>query len=312
MANKLIYPFINPLQLFDPNYVSDPRYNTRDFIDYEHSQTILPWEQDTHYCQPWQKSDSIWIQLQTNTGPVNFVIKKCEDDSVVATIPFVQGAQSGNEPGLYLYEIGVPLAAYQEGDYYVVYEFGLSPVVFSLRTGCLDIREKHEASLYLEFKHFEYREGWIFETGLFPAMRVHGVLKYDRTTNKSTTYADQEQNETSLRNIPFRLWKLFIGDSGGIPDYMIDKISRQIGCSTLLADGKGYTKPADKELEPKEEDNYTLRGWEVELKETKNRTSREFENNIPLNGAISIAVSVDSKGFGNSNTGSNTAIIDVI
>lgn len=311
MANKLIYPFINPLQLFDPNIVQDARYNSKNFIDHEFSQTILPWEQYLTWCQPWQKSDTIWLQLQTNVGPVNFVLKKVYDDSVIATIPFVQGAENANEPGMRIYEIAVPLAAYAEDCYYAEIQFGLNPVVFSLRTGNLDILEKVENSLYLEFKHYEFREGFIFETGLFPGMRTYGVLKYDRTTNKSKTYTDQTESETTLRNVPFRILKLFIGDSGGVPDYFIDKISRQAGCSTFLVDGKALTKPGDKEFEPKEEDDYPMRGWECEMRESKNRATRDYENNIPLNGTIAIAVSVDSKGFGNSNSGSQTAVIDI-
>ncbi len=60
-----------------------------------------------------------------------------------------------------------------------------------------------------------------------------------------------------------------------------------------------------------EDDSYPKRGWAVELRERYNRRSRTYENNVPLNGTVAIAVNVDSKGFGNNNSGSQTIVIDV-
>src|SRR6188768_1277843 len=99
MANKLVYPFINPVQLFDPNPTLDDRYRSKDFIDFDFPDTILPWEQRISFCQPWQQSDVIEIQLQTNVGPVAFILKDCATDEIIDTLLFVQGEESVNEPG---------------------------------------------------------------------------------------------------------------------------------------------------------------------------------------------------------------------
>lgn len=311
MANKLIRSFDCPLQLFDPEPVRDPRYQSRDFIDNDFSDTILPWQQNTSFCQPWQQSDTIPDQLQTNVGPVNFILKDCRTGLTVDTIPYTQKEESVNEPGLYIYEIAIPLANYPPGCYYGLVTFGASPIVFTLRTGELNIEETHPNSLLLEYKNYEFRNDVIWETGLLLCLRVFGTNKYLKTSSKATTYEDQVLNMTALRSTPFRIWRLIIGQSKGIPDWYQDKLGGIIGNSTLMIDGKAFTKPADNDLDLIEDDRYPMRGWAVELRERYNRRSRTYENNIPLDGVVAIAANVDSKGFGNSNSGSQTAVIDV-
>lgn len=311
MSNKLIRSFIMPLQLFDPAPVTDDRYRSRDFIDNDFPDTILPWEQRTGYCQQWQKSDTIFDQLQSNVGPINFVLYDCKTDKVIDTIAYTQGAESENEPGLFIYEIAVPLAGYPVGCYYLQVEFGLSPVIFTLKTGELEISEEVENSVLVEFNHFEFREDVIFETGILYSLRLLATNRYQKTSNKSTTYEDQTMNTVALRNIPFRTWKLVIGQSKGIPDWLADKVGRIIGCSTLIIDGKYFTKPSDQELEPIAEDYYPLKGWTVELRERYNRAARHYENEVPLDAVVAIAVNSTSKGFGNSNSGSETTLIEL-
>lgn len=310
MANTLIYSFDNPLQFFDPAPVTDPRYRSKDFIDFDFPDTILPWQQNTGFCQPWQKSDTIFLQLQTNVGPVNLILKDCETGYTIDTKIFDQKEQSITQPGLYIYELSMPLAGYPEGCYYAEITFG-APVVFRLRTGELLLEDEHENSLYIEYKNREFRNDVIWETGIFMALRVFGTNKYLKTPSKSTTYEDQVLNMTALRSTAYRLWRLIIGQSKGIPDWYQDKLGGIIDNSTLLIDGKAFTKPAESDLELIEEDNYPKRGWAVELRERYNRRSRTFENNIPLDGLIAIAVNVDSKGFGNSNSGSQTIVVDI-
>lgn len=312
MSNKLIRSFIMPLQLFDPNPTTDARYRSKDFIDFDFPDTILPWEQRTSYCQQWQNSDTIFDQLQTNVGPVAFILKECETGYVIDTLLYTQGAESDNEPGIFIYEISVPLAGYPEGCYYVEVTFGASPVIFTLRTGEILISNEVENSLLLEFNHFQFREDVIFETGILYQVRVLGTNRYQKTPNKSTTYEDQVLNMSVLRNVSFRTWKLVIGQSKGIPDWLADKISRIIGCSIFMIDGKRFTKPADSEMDPITDDYYPMKGWSVDLRERFNRAARHYENEVPLDGIVEVMVNVDSRGFGNSNSGSQTIITDVI
>lgn len=305
MANKLIYSASNPIQLFSTTPNSDARYLSKDFEDFEFSETILPWEQCTNYNQPWLQADSIAQQLQTNVGPVSWVLKRC-DGSVINTLLFSQVAESETEPGLYIYQILAPLAAYLSEKCYIEVIFG-SPAVFSLRSGYLSILPEQPNTLLLEGKHFEFREDLIFETGFFPSLRVAATKKYKGPGNVKTIYEDQRLNNSVLRNEKYRNWILSIGGSKGVPDYIADIIGGLSGCSDFRVDGKNYV--VMDELEPNGIDRYPMRGWSMTMRDLRNRASREYSNDTPINAQLTAIINVDSKGFGNSNSGSQTAII---
>ena len=311
MANKLIYPFINPVQIFSTDPDFDSRYNSKDFEDFDFPETILPFEQQMNYCQPWQLNDTMALQLQSNIGPVNWVLKRCSDDSVVDTLQFDQLQESVNEPGLFLYELSAPLSGYEEGCYYVELQFGV-PLVFSLRSGEQNFATLQEGSILAQYKNYENREDIIFETGFFPTVRFLATKRYVGPKQKATVYEDQVLNMSALRAIKYRIWNLVIGGTFGIPDYFADMIGGIIGCSTLTLDGKYYTVNEGKELEPNGIDYYPMRGWSIELRERYNRAARIYENDDPIDAAVTVMVNVDSKGFGNSNSGSQTAVIEVI
>lgn len=313
MANKVIISHLNPLQFFLPDLAStrDEKYNSKDFTDFELSETILPWEQNVGYCQPFQLNDSIPLQIQSNIGPVNFVLRDCETGDVINTVQLDQKQESVTEPGLFIYELSFPLAGYEPGCYYGELQFGDD--VFLLRTGELNFEELHENSLLLQYKHFENREDIIFETGWLGAVRVQGIKKYLGPKQKTTVYEDQVLDSTNLRAQKYRLWELKVGGTParGIPDYFADMIGGIIGCSDFRIDGKNYTVPEGKEMEPVEVEKYPLRGWAVEIRERYTKASVTFENDVPVGGRLTAMINSDSKGFGNSVSGSQTAVIDV-
>lgn len=310
MSNKLSYSFTNPLQFFSSNADRDDRYNGKDFEDFDFTDTILPWQQATSFSQPWQKNDTIALQLQSNIGPVNFILKRWCDDVVIDTVQLDQKQQSINEPGVFIYELSAPLSDYDEGEYYAELQLGI-PIVFSFRSGKLSIKELQENTLLLEAKHFESREDLIFETGFFPSVRVPATKRYMGPKSKATAYVDQFYNATTLRNVKYREWNLLIGGSIGIPDYFIDMLGGWLGCSDFRIDGKKYTKKDGAEFEINGLQNYPMRGWAITLNETLARGGRIYENDDPINVELTAMINVDSKGFGNSNTGSQTAIIDI-
>lgn len=291
----------------------DERYNSKDFIDFDFPDTILPWEQNTGFCQPWQLNDTIPLHLLSSIGPVNFVLKDCKTGIVIDTIQLDRKQESITEPGLYIYELSAPLNLYLAGCYYAELQFGIDPVVFTLRSGELNFESLHENTLALEYKHFEAREDIIFETGWLGMVRIHGIKKYLGPKQKNTVYEDQVLDSVTLRAQKYQAWELKIGGTPakGIPDYFASMVGGIIGCSDFRIDGKNYAVPEGKEMEPVELDRYPMRGWAVELRERYTKGANVFENNEPVGGRLAVMINSSSKGFGNSTTGSQTAVIDV-
>lgn len=293
--------------MFMPDLQRDPRYNTKDFEDFDFPDTILPFDQQQTFCQPWQLNDTIQLQLQTNIGPIEFIIRKCGTNRVIDTILFDQKQESENEPGLFIYECTAPLAGYPAGCYYIELQFGGG--IFILRSGEQSFDEEQENTVLIEAKHYEFREGIVYETGYFPSYRVPGYKKFDRPRFKSATYEDQVLNDVALRNQKYRLWNFY---TELIPDYFADMIAAILGCSDLRLDGKNYTVDKEAEFEPTPVEGISMRAWTVPLRERYTRGGVTYENDEPIDGELVVMVNVDSKGFGNSNSGSETIVIDVI
>ena len=141
----------------------------------------------------------------------------------------------------------------------------------------------------------------------------HGWTKYEGPKQKATVYEDQILNETALRSQKYRVWSLKIGGTpfAGIPDYFADMIGGIIGCSYLYIDGKPFTVNEGSQMEPVELEGYPMRGWGVEMRDRYTRAAITYENDDPIEGVLAVMVNVDSKGFGNSASGSQTVVLDV-
>jgi len=308
MPNRVTLPAINPLPFYKQTPDTDERYNSRPFTEWYFSDTIFPWEERVSWHQPWQLSDNLHLQLQTNNGPVNLKLFT-ESGLLVDTIPFSQIRPNFNDPDMYIYEIDVDMSGYDEGCYYFTISFG-NPVTLVLQSELIKLSENIENSLLLEYQHPTFREDMIFETDIFPAVRTEGGIKFKGPASKNTIYEDQSLNSTLIRSVNYGVWTLIIGNEFGVPDYFADKIDKILGCATLLVDGIAYTK-IDGSIEPNESENYPMRGWKIDLRRAINRASGQYENDEAQGRSVAVMINVDSKGFGADTGGSETVIFDV-
>jgi hypothetical protein len=307
---RIIIPHLNPLQFYKELPDVSARFNTRDFDDWYFSDTILPWQQKVHWCQPWQLSDNLKLQLQSTISPVNLLLFNYEG-GLVDTIPFNQMQQSENDPELFIYQIDVDMSGYPQTSYYFQIQFGSNPVVLTLQSENINLSEKIENTILLEYTNPTFIGEMIFETGIQPSVRIPAVKKYKGPASKNTIFEDQVMDQSLVRSVNYRIWTLSIGGSKGIPDYFADNIDRYLSCKTVLIDGKYYTK-VDASIEPNEVDNYPMRGWKIDMRERNNAGSRLYENNEAQNTKVAVMVNVDSKGFGADTGGNETAISNVI
>lgn len=309
-TNTLIDSMLNPVQFYKQVPDEDPRFLTKDMDDWYFGDTIREWEERVCWNQPFQTSDVIHLQLQSTYGPINLRIHRRSDDAIIDTIPYEQGAESENQPGMFIYEIDVDMSIYPAGEYYFTRTFG-TPVVLMQQSENIELSVRNENTLYLEYKHFQFREDMVFETGIFPGIRIPGMKKFKNPASKDTVYEDQVLNMETLRSVPFRIWTLLMGAGEGIPDYLADKLNRILGCSTLLIDGKEYTKAEGAEMEVIEIEDYPMRAWKVDMREKRNRASRIYEDETAQNATVAVMISVDSKGFGADQGGNETVVQDV-
>jgi hypothetical protein len=120
-SEVFIIPNLNPIKFYLPS--PDTTYDSRDIDDFEFFDSIPEWEEQVDYYQPWNKEDKTTLQLLSDFGPHNFVIKDL-GGTVILTIPFTQIAQSEDIPGLWIYECKIDMNILDEGQYRFYLESG--------------------------------------------------------------------------------------------------------------------------------------------------------------------------------------------
>jgi hypothetical protein len=303
----LYYPHLNPIKFYQPE--PDDQYHSRHIDDFEFYDTIPEWQDRNEYYQPWEKTDLIKLQLQSDFGPHQINIID-ENDHTVSSVSFQQVAQNEDNPDLYIYECEIDISAL-EGVYRFQLQSGIDEPLY-LISNQQNICESHQHSVLLSYRNYKFHEGVVFETEYYPDLRVEGAIIFKSPASKDQSYDDQTLNQSLISSVPYRVFELIIGDSYGIPDYLIDIINRILSCSDVQIDARGYVKNEGARWEPNEEEGIPTRGWRLEMRESNNRSTRIYNNGEPENARIGIVINADSKGFGNDTGGTTYELTDLI
>jgi hypothetical protein len=306
--NTLLNPILNPVKFHELEPSQVPQYLTKYFDEHPYFDTIDEHQYHQTYCQSWQTSDIIKLQLTSNFAPLTVSLIDSDGRKYYETN--MQQVQSGPFPDTAIYEINVSLSTIEEGTYWLQIACG-SPVSLTLISEPLYIRETHETSVLLEYKHYQFKDDLIFETGIVLAKRVKGKIRYKSPASVNTLFKDQTNNQTLLDHKGYRVWELIVGDSYGVPDYEIDRISEFFGCSDVWIDGRKFTVADGAKWEEASQEDYPLRGWRIELNEAISRRSKVYENDAVNNQNHYVIAVVDTKGWG-FDTGGENQIQDVI
>lgn len=294
MANIIYQPILNPVkfQLVEP--LAIPQYVSAHMDDWLFKNTIRSFEQPVKYHDRWLNDDSIRLQYISNFTPLTLKLYSC-DGVEIYSVPFETKQQDFFRPGYYVRQIELDLATFDPGNYYLrIPEANWIGEPFEI----MESEDEANSSLYIEYLNSERYGGVIFDVPFEPSIRVPAILKYKTPASRDTVYSDQDEAEAMLHSVPYRIWNFILGGIGGVPPYLIDKLSRIFGCDTLTIDGRGYTKNEGAAWEPVELDGYPMAGWAIELREKLNRDSLIYEDEVEIIGENNIMAVIDSKGFG--------------
>lgn len=313
-TNKLIQPRLNPVKFIPMTPTLLPQHLSRHFDDFFFMETRLPWQQRKQFLQPWQKSDSIRLQFQSNMGPLKLSVIDV-DGRVYSSANLSQLQQNIDEPGMYIFQSDTALGAFDEGVYFMRLDCGAAvDGVFPLTliSEPLIILAIQKDTLYLGYRHRHYHGDVAFETGFAPFIRIRATLRLKNLSSKDSFFEDQPMDMTVLESKPFRVYELRIGGASGIPDYLADMLNRILGCSSLTIDGKSYVKSEGAKFEENALENYPMRGWSIELREADNKASHTYLADISAE-RMTVVAAVDWKGFSNTDQGgSPEQIIEII
>jgi hypothetical protein len=310
MANRIRFPFLNPVPLYDMSPAVVPQYNSRHIDAHPYFETIESWQAARPFQMPWQVNDSIRLQFMSDYGPIKLRLVDGYERTVVIQAA-VQRLRSAFEPDFYVYEADISLAGIAEGVYFLLLEAGddgSGAPVERFISEPLKILANQKNTLYLEYKHYRFKGTCIFETGFAPALRIPGRLVLKSPSAKDTFFEDEELSQRLVDGKPYEVWELQVGGPSGIPDGMAKRLNRMLTCSDTRLDGIRYTKAGQQDLQPSAERGYPMRSWAIDLRDTENKDHAEYSNNAYNAGPGSMIISVDRKGFGTSSSGEEQII----
>lgn len=297
MANQIFLPYINPIKLVVENLSYN--YNIKHLDDALLANQIYNYQTQKDYFQKFQSSDTIYFQIASNFGSFSYdiidcnnVIKQSGSSSVITNtyyaLPFV------------CYETSIDISALDEGKYYIRVKVGFGSSITTLISEPFEVAEEHINTSLFTYKHSTNIGGAIFQNNETFYFRCEAVLQDFQPQSIDTVFEDQNADLITLSSFQFRTWKMLIGAAQGVPDWVIDKLSKIFGLDTVLIDGKQFIKQQGSKFEVSGSDRLVpMRGWVVEVRESKARTGVLIENDIPLEGSIIVEYIIDPLVFGN-------------
>lgn len=308
--NILEIALLNPLKFKDADYMPAAPYNTRYFEDHHYGETIPYYLPADSYFQPFQKNDIIYLQFLSNYAPHQVEMFN-QWGQKVADFVMAYVATSTEGTGLRVYQATIALNSFAEGKYKFQLKTG-SPLVNTFETDWICLKEKHEGSILFEYKNDQNDHDVVFETGIQFRFRVHGGFREYQPQNERSVFIDQPGNIVQLTSRSFYTIKLIIGNTYGVPRWVIDKINQIFLCSEVLIDGKQFVGVSGAKFDPNRIDNYTKEGWSMEVRPAKQRNSNRFVDDGPAAAQDYYVVNnIEGNLFGNFNGPASSNVIQI-
>lgn len=141
------------------------------------------------------------------------------------------------------------------------------------------LADKHEGTVLIEASHSENNYDTIFE-GISPRpvfrQRVESFGLKHLPSGEYTSFENQNKELDVLYALPYNGFKLDIGGSEGVPEYMADSINRIMDLEKIRVDGRLMTRESDK-MEETGKDDAPLHFYSVSLREAKHTDSYTFK-----------------------------------
>lgn len=299
MANIVYIPILNPVQF----YWTDkpvPFGKTQIMLGEDwFSRQIPNWYQKIDYLQKWQTSDGIYIQLQSNFGPVSWQLIDCSgavldegDFSQILTVPNGQ---------LYrYYDATIELAAIPEGEAYIVLNIGFGETIMQWISEPLDISVSHPETLLFTYgSEGDFMDVWFYGGQKF-TFRCEGIVNQYAPGTKTKIYEDQILNIVQLSSVPYDEFTLQLGGTYGLPDWTAKKVNTLACCSYTSVEQLVFVKASeDGKMTANRAERYPMAGWSMQIRPAKNSFGDLADTDFNLQRRI--AYNIDAALFGTMN-----------
>ena len=310
--NSLYAAFLLGLQTVPEGVVLPAKYHTKDMNMSWFSEQVYKWINQNNYWQPVQIGDIIPIQVQTNgLAPVTVYLYSSAG-AIVQTVTLTQKTSNGLVGSNLLWEGEIDTTDVPAGSYYIYINAGGSGGANRISEGIL-LSENCYDTLLFEYSNSVNKQAMIFDTGFTASMRVKGFFD-NRLKPKYTGafYEDQQMDIEILNAFPYETRELWIGLDDGVPDYVIQKLSRIMLLDTVFIEGIQYSLDKGAEWEEDFIPGNPKKYWKTIIRRAQN-IDGTISTAAGVSGDTSMVVTVDANAFGpNANNASDIANAEII
>lgn len=302
--NKVVVPFLNPIR-FVPvgstavNFDSDWYYNQ-----------IKYYETKITYFQKWVFGDPIYLQIASNFSPITLELRNCKGQTL-NTYSFSLKTTAVVNPDLLTYECSLTIPIVEEGEYFFVLNVGFDVTLEQFISEPQYFSDDPNRTMWFEYKNSYNKFNIVFNTGIQFGFRVESSRGPLAPMSVDTVWQDQPLDLETIDSIPYRQFKLSVGGLWGVPDWVIEKVNRIFSCDTVFIDGRQYTKADGAKWETIVAEGYPLRGWKIDIRETKNNYSLQAENNFSPAEQFAVVYNIETKAFGTFNDNASNNVIQI-
>jgi hypothetical protein len=312
MANIIDIPKMSPLKFYELDPVQNALFNSKHMDRYWFEEQILSFQQDVKWSQPWQQSDVIPLQFSANFAPIQVDWIDCSGNNAPGmSFGAVNKSTLYVEPGFLKSEVEMALDPLAEGYYYVLLTVGSGDALKRYITDRQHILEKHENTLYLQWKNKKNKGDVAFDTGIQFNLRIPAILDEFTPGFEEVAYKDQKRNTTTLSSVSFRNYKLIAGDARGFPNYLSEIINEAFGCSSKLLDNVAYARTDGAKMDRSGDPLFPMAAWRMDIVEALNRSSVRFTSEGTGEEELSVAYDIETKMYGAFNAPASSNVVRV-
>lgn len=280
MANFSRISLLNPIKFIKVS--SSPGVN---FDDDWACNRVKSWQRKVYYFHKWRTGHETRLQMVSTIIPDKLKILSM-DGTVLHDIGWdIMTAVPGNLGNIYELTLNMDIVGTEKK--VALYQLVTNGTGGSYNVAWISepihISERHKNLSVVKYKHFETTQSVYFPvTGIeFTTLQESQLFDF-QPDYESSEYYNQTHDSFLQYGVPFRSFKLLIGNTPGVADHEPDLWNRIFCCSSVRHNGLLISRVPGAKLEPTRNKEYPLAGWALDVVESVNQDSSEFNDVDPL------------------------------
>lgn len=254
----------------DPIFQIAPANPIR-FIPEGESDLFLINQENKCYFQKWKNTDSTKLQILSDFPDITIDIRDYNTNEIVLSLNVAEIPINLIGQTFKCYEVLFDFSLLTDGQYYAELTYSsISTDPVTLFSEPFDVQADHPGTMLFKYTNSENNYSIIFDTDIEFDFRVEGTIKEFTPVSDDVIYNDQKRNVTLLNSVPYRSWKLYIGNAPGLPDWVLDKVNRIMSVDQKNIDDVDFEKVEGEKWEQVRQVEYPFSGMSIEIMPVEN------------------------------------------